>query len=257
MTGFDLLSLSTFNVGGNLALAEPLVGIDENLYSIKRVIDAVNLPLLIEAETSTSPLHIVQTVKKFEAVGVAGIILSDQVYPKRAHHRDREASVISSEEMERKIRTARKVSDGGPVVMAVTNTLRSHGFDEAAERLNRYAEAGAEVLCTYFLTRKEAQALPRLVKAPLMMINSESRAGEPLYAKEAEEMGFKILLDSASALLASFAAVKSVYEKLKETGRTELFDSRSKAIEVRKLLDDLTGLPEIYKIEDAYSGRGV
>jgi 2-methylisocitrate lyase-like PEP mutase family enzyme len=84
------------------------------------------------------------TVRGFEQAGVSGIMIEDQVWPKRCGHMKGKA-VISAEEAADKIRAAAEARrDPEFVVMSRTDALATHGLDEVIRRLNLYAEAGAD-----------------------------------------------------------------------------------------------------------------
>ncbi len=250
LAGFESVILSNFSIAGDLAKGEPLVAIDDTIESAKRVTGAVNIPVLLEAEAMPDPLNVLLVVRKLEGIGAAGLIFSDQTVPKRAHHRDGESENISAEEMEQKIKTAKKVSNKNVIIVGLTHVLRTEGLEAAADRMNRYAEAGADLVCTYFLMRDEARRLAQLVKAPLMTINSETRAGEPLTAQEAEDMGYKVLVDSGTPLVSTFASLKSVYEQFGKTGRMQFLNDKTRLLSIRKEFDELTELEDLLDLED-------
>jgi 2-methylisocitrate lyase-like PEP mutase family enzyme len=86
------------------------------------------------------------TVRAFEQAGVGGLMLEDQVWPKRCGHM-KGKDVISAEENAEKIRSAAQARRHPDfVIKSRTDAYGTHGLAEAIRRLNLYAEAGADLL---------------------------------------------------------------------------------------------------------------
>ena len=59
----------------------------ETLENAKRIINAVNIPILVDIDTGYgNPLNVWKIVKDLERIGAKGIFLEDQVWPKRCGH---------------------------------------------------------------------------------------------------------------------------------------------------------------------------
>jgi methylisocitrate lyase len=97
-----------------------------------------------DGDTGYRDLHNVQrTVEAFEAAGASGILLEDQVMPKRCGHFANKR-VIPSEEMALKIKAAAKAkSDSDFVIFARTDARQMNGLDDAIDRVNRCCDSGA------------------------------------------------------------------------------------------------------------------
>ena len=89
--------------------------------AVRRMAARVCIPVIADADTGYGDLHNVQrTVEAFEAAGASGILLEDQVMPKRCGH-FADKRVIPSEEMVLKIKAAVKAkSDPDFVIFART-----------------------------------------------------------------------------------------------------------------------------------------
>src|SRR4030095_4262363 len=91
-------------------------------------------------------LNVYHTVRACERAVVGGLMLEDQVWPKRCGHM-KGKEVISAEEMVQKISAAADARvDPDFVIKSRTDVLATHGLAEAIRRLNLYAEAGADLL---------------------------------------------------------------------------------------------------------------
>ena len=71
-----------------------------------RIAACVDIPVIADADTGYgNPLNVIRTVGAYEAAGVAGIHIEDQVAPKKCGHLKGKL-VIPAEEMAEKVRAA-------------------------------------------------------------------------------------------------------------------------------------------------------
>src|SRR5437588_761046 len=114
--------------------------------AVRRMAQRVAIPVVADGDTGHGDLHNVQrTVREFERAGAAGILLEDQVTPKRCGHFEGK-HVIPVEEMVLKLRAAQKARrDRDFVIVARTDARAVEGPDAAIARANRYGETGADV----------------------------------------------------------------------------------------------------------------
>src|SRR6266436_1522469 len=83
-----------------------LMGFELNLAAVTRLAACCTLPLLADADTGYgNAVNVYHITRAFEQAGVAGLMLEDQVWPKRCGHM-KGKEVISAEEMVQKIRAA-------------------------------------------------------------------------------------------------------------------------------------------------------
>src|SRR4029453_7342288 len=128
-----------------------------------------DLLLLADGDTGYgNAVNVFHTVRAFERAGVAGVMLEDQVWPKRCGHM-KGKEVIPAEEMVEKIRAAAAArKDPDFVIKSRTDVLATHGVAEAIRRLNLYPESGADLLFADAATSvDDIAALARNVSKPL------------------------------------------------------------------------------------------
>ena len=83
-----------------------LVTLAELCDHVAAIADAVELPILVDADTGFgNPLNVIRTVRLLERAGAAGIQLEDQVFPKKCGHFAGK-QVIPRAEMVQKIKAA-------------------------------------------------------------------------------------------------------------------------------------------------------
>src|SRR5260370_22371510 len=99
--GFKALYLSGGGVAAN-SLGVPDLGIssmDDVLIDVRRITDACELPLLVDADTGWGgAFNIARTVKSFIKFGAARLHIEDQVQAKRCGHRPGQ-ELVSQQEM--------------------------------------------------------------------------------------------------------------------------------------------------------------
>ena len=203
-----------------------IMGFEENLRSSAAIAACTGLALNADADTGYgNAINTYFTVQGFERAGLAGIMIEDQVWPKRCGHMAGK-QVISAEEQVEKIRAASEARrDPDFVIRARTDSTAIHGVKDAIQRLNRYAEAGADVLYADALLSAADIALgAKEVIWPLavnMGFGIRSRRTTPLMsARQLEDLGVKVVsyprLLSSAALQGMRNAMEVFMESLTE-----------------------------------------
>ena len=181
----------------------------------------VKVPVIGDGDTGHGDLHNVQhTVRSFEAAGAAGVILEDQVMPKRCGHFPHK-EVIPTAEMVRKIETAVGAkTDPDFVIFARTDARQVNGLDDAIDRVNRCCEAGADIA---FIeapqSMEELEEIPREVNYPLFANMLTGGATPLLSTAELEDLGYKVVVCPIESLLLTGAAMMKLCQTWKEEGR--------------------------------------
>src|SRR5206468_13121843 len=171
--GLETVFLGGFGTSASL-LGLPDVGfltLTEMADAVRRTAQRVSIPVVADGDTGHGDLHnVVRTVREFEQAGAAGILLEDQVAPKRCGHFEGK-QVIPAEEMVLKLRAALDARrDPDFVIIARTDARAVEGIDAAIDRANHYGETGADVC---FIEAPESRAeldrIPREVRYPLLV----------------------------------------------------------------------------------------
>src|ERR1041385_7325132 len=89
MAGLETVFIGGFGASASL-LGLPDVGfitLSEMADAVRRMATRVNIPVVADGDTGHGDLHnVVRTVREFEQAGAAGVLLEDQVTPKRCGH---------------------------------------------------------------------------------------------------------------------------------------------------------------------------
>ncbi|GBG03721.1 carboxyvinyl-carboxyphosphonate phosphorylmutase [Azospira sp. I13] len=194
------------------------MGLAEIADHTARIRDAVEVPLLVDADTGFgNALNVYHTVRTLERAGADCIQLEDQVAPKRCGHFAGK-DVISTEEAVSKIKAAVDARrDTDFLVMARTDAVAVHGFEAAVERAQKFAEAGADILFVEAVTTaEEIRALPQRLSTPQLM-NMVIGGKTPIFnAAELGELGFGIVLYANAALQGAVMGMQKALTVLRD-----------------------------------------
>jgi 2-methylisocitrate lyase-like PEP mutase family enzyme len=195
------------------------MGLSEIAEHTARIRDAVEVPLLVDADTGFgNALNVYHSVRVLERAGADCIQLEDQVAPKRCGHFNGK-DVISTEEAVSKIKAAADARrDPDFLIMARTDAAAVHGFEAAVERAQKFAEAGADILFVEAVTKAdEVRALPKLLPKPQLM-NMVIGGKTPIFnATQLGELGFGIVLYANAALQGALMGMQKALTVLRDT----------------------------------------
>jgi 2-methylisocitrate lyase-like PEP mutase family enzyme len=224
--GLETVFIGGFGTSASL-LGLPDVGfltLTEMADAVRRMAQRVAIPVVADGDTGHGDLHnVVRTVREFERAGAAGILLEDQVTPKRCGHFQGK-HVIAADEMVLKLRAALDARrDPDFVVVARTDVRAAEGISAAIDRANRYGETGADVC---FIeapeSRSELERIPREVRYPLL-VNMLTGGVTPILAvDELERLGYKIVVCPIESLLIAGTAIQRLIQALLTRGRVDL-----------------------------------
>ena len=194
------------------------MGLAEIAEHTARIRDAVDVPLLVDADTGFgNALNVYHTVRTLERAGADCIQLEDQVSPKRCGHFSGK-DVISTEEAVSKIKAAADARrDADFMIMARTDAAAVHGFEAAIERAEKFAEAGADILFVEAVTTEaQIRALPQRLNTPQLM-NMVIGGKTPIFgATELGELGFSLVLYANAALQGAVMGMQKTLTVLRD-----------------------------------------
>ena len=217
----------------DLALAT-MTEMRDNAASIASIVD---IPVIADADTGYGGiLNVRRTVRQYERSGVAALHLEDQESPKRCGHLN-DKRVIAVDDMLPKIRAAVDArTDADFTIIIRTDALAVTGWDDSMRRCREYIKAGADALFVEALrTPEEAARAARELDVPLLYNYVETGKSPLLSAHELEQLGFKIVIFPASALLSATQAVRQTLATLKQQGTTA------------HLLENMTSLQDCFE----------
>ena len=164
--GIECVHIGGYQLGAHYVTSEPLLTLTELATTTRYVTSAVRIPVIVDAGAGYGePLHVMRTVRELERAGAAGLHIEDQIYPKRAHYHRFEEQVISIDDMLAKINAAVAARTTELVIVGRTDSIHTHGVEEAIRRAGLFAEAGCDMVEVFPNTVEEAQRIAKEVKA--------------------------------------------------------------------------------------------
>ena len=216
----------------------------------------VDVPVIADADTGYGGiLNIQRTIRQYQRAGVAAVHIEDQEFPKRCGHLDNKR-VIGIPEMVGKIRAAVDArTDEDFVIIVRTDALAVTGWDDTMRRCEAFTRAGADVLFVEAIrSPEEAERVVAAVELPLLYNYVETGKSPLFSAGQLEELGFKVVIYPASALLTVSKVVAGLMEELKDKGTTaHLVDNMMTLHQCFELM----GLSEMLAVDESYSAEEV
>lgn len=229
-----------------------LLNSGETVDNAMRIIRAVNVPVLVDADTGYgNPLNVWRLVRDLERLGAAGIFLEDQVWPKRCGHMAGK-DVITEDEYIPKLKAALEARRSKEfIIVARTDARAPIGLEEAIERGKAYRKAGADVI--FVEAPRSVEELKKVadeIDAPLVANMIEDGVTPNLPATELLKIGYRIAVFPLSALYSATFAMRQVLTELKNTGTTK--ESRNIMVRFKDFnqfmdLEHYTGLENRYR----------
>jgi 2-methylisocitrate lyase-like PEP mutase family enzyme len=216
--GFHAVFMSGYGIAASL-LGNPDIGLTslvETALMAKNITNALHVPLIVDADNGYGDEDsVVRTVYELERAGAAGMILEDQVFPKRCGHAAGKA-IIPLDRYMRKLECALEARQTSMVIVARTDAT---SLDEGIARAQRFAAAGADVTLVDGLPSIEAlERVGREVPGH-KVINLIHGGKTPLLpSSQLHDLGFKIVLYSTPALYTATRTMLETMARLAATG---------------------------------------
>ena len=148
--GFEVTFMSGFAVSA-ARIGAPDLGLmsyGEVLDQARNITDAISIPLIADGDTGYgNAMNIRRTVSGFAKAGCAGVLIEDQLAPKRCGHTQGK-DVVGRKEAFDRIKAAVDARQAGSdiAIMARTDANHTHGLSEAIARAQKFHELGADIL---------------------------------------------------------------------------------------------------------------
>ena len=253
--GFETVFIGGFGASASLLGLPDLdfLGLSEMVQAVRRMTSRVSVPVIADGDTGHGDLQNVRRcVAEFEHAGAAGMILEDQVAPKRCGHFEGK-QVIPSDEMVLKIKAAVcGRSDEDFVLIARTDARAPEGLDAAIDRVVAYCDAGADVAFVEApLSIDELEQIGKRVPFP-KLVNMLSFGKTPLLADaELEALGYKIVVSPIDSVLLVARAIQDLGDTFLRDGHTRSLAAKMATFEEIK---ETLGVPEILALRDKLNG---
>ena len=253
--GFPAVYMTGFGTSAAL-IGRPDVGLltmTEMVGNAGRIAACVDIPVIADADTGYgNPLNVIRTVGAYEAAGVAGIHIEDQVAPKKCGHMEGKL-VVPAEEMVEKVRAAAEARTQPEfVIIARTDARAVEGLERSLQRARMYREAGADVLFVVALTSEaEAEeAVTAFPDVPLLFNWAQGGKTPPISLDRLKELGYRIVIFPISTLLAATGAMRRILQEIAQEGTPA---AAMHELPTFAEFVDFIGLPQVHQAEQRYA----
>jgi 2,3-dimethylmalate lyase len=258
--GFEAVQVSGFGLAGSL-LGRPDVG----LVDMKDILDitghvarAVSIPVMADIDTGGgNAVNAAVITTRLIEMGVAGVNIEDQVFPKRCGHMEGK-QVIPADEMAGKVRAmvdARGRAGADLVINARTDAYAVHGLHEAIFRANLYLDAGADMVFLDGIgTRSDIQRAVREIRGLLSVNLMDGVTGvktELVPIPELAAMGVARVSIPVASILVMHKALMDFFSALR-AAPAGLLEGENYRLTGFKEYTRFVGLPEYRAMENAY-----
>jgi len=249
--GFPLTFMSGFAVAASrLGLPDTgLISYGEMADQGRDICAAVAIPVIGDGDTGYgNAMNVKRTVAGYSRAGFAGIMVEDQVAPKRCGH-TRGKEVVDRAEAVARIRAAvdaRDESGEDFIIIARTDARETLGLAEALWRLQAFEDCGADVLFLEApLTVEEMQRFCSTIQGSKMANMVEQGKTPFLSPQKLEEIGYKIAAYPLTLLNTAVCAMQKALVELQE-------GNPPKNILDFAALQEIVGFTSYYEEEQQY-----
>jgi 2-methylisocitrate lyase-like PEP mutase family enzyme len=160
------------------------------------IASATTIPVISDADTGYgNELNVARTVREYEARGVAGIHIEDQVSPKRCGHLEGK-ELIGRDAFAAKIRSAVEARrDPDFLIIARSDARSVNGLDDAIDRVNAALDAGADLAFVESpVDFEEVAAIPKRVRGDCMLNLVQGGKTPLLDFDTIQELGYRLAI---------------------------------------------------------------
>jgi 2-methylisocitrate lyase-like PEP mutase family enzyme len=213
-----------------------LLSLTEITAQVSHIVSATDLPVIADADTGFgNAINVSRTVKEFEKIGVAGIHIEDQTFPKRCGHLD-DKTLITKEEMCHKIKVAQESKQNPDfLIIARTDAIGAENFASALDRAMAYQKAGADMIFIEAPTSlQQVEEIGHKISG-LKLINMFHGGKTPVVPlKTLESLGFNLVIVPSDLQRASIKAMQKTLAVLHADGNSLHIDSELASFKERE-----------------------
>ena len=200
-----------------------LLSFSEICSRLEHMANVTDIPIIADADTGYgNVLNVRRTVQTFESIGMAGMHIEDQTFPKRCGHLANK-TLIPAQQMVQKIKIAKEAqTDANFLLIARTDAIAVDGFDAAIERAKAYAEAGADMLFVEAPeTVEQIEKIAKEIEKP-KLINMFYGGKTPLVpVEQLKRWGYQIVIIPSDLQRAAIKSMQSVLTEIKANGDSQ------------------------------------
>jgi methylisocitrate lyase len=258
--GFEAIQISGYGLAASI-LGKPDVGLvqmKDVLDMTWNIVQAVKIPVMADVDTGGgNAINAAWITERLISMGVAGMNIEDQVFPKRCGHMAGK-EVIDANEMAGKVRACADVRDRMDkafIINARTDAFSVMGLDEAIRRANLYLENGADLaFIDGIKTKADIQRAVKEIKGPLSVNLMDAISGmktELVPIPELAKMGVGRVSIPVASIMVVHKALLNFFKALK-AAPDGILPGQTQWVTSFEEYTDAIGLKEYKAMEDKY-----
>ncbi len=257
--GFDGVWASGLEVSASHGVPDAnILTMTENLEAAAAINHATALPVVCDCDTGYgNSLNVIHMVKKYEAAGLAAVVIEDKQFPKVNSFVPGRQELLPVEEFMGKIEAAKNAqkNEDFMVFARVEALIAGWGMEEALRRAYAYAEAGADgiVIHSKAVTPDEIFTFAKKWKSSSPLISIPTT----YYDVTVEQLGangFKMVIYANQGLRASIQAMNEVFQVIRKTGSTAAIEEK---IASMKEVFHLQGMGDLKEDEKKFERKEI
>ena len=225
---FDVTFMSGFAASAS-RIGSPDLGLmtfSEVFDQANNICNAINIPMIVDGDTGYgNAMNVRRTLKECTKAGCAGILIEDQLAPKRCGHTPGK-DVVGRDEAFDRIRAANDMRNEGYdiLIMARTDANHTHGLNEAIERAQKFFDLGADILFVEAPKNKnEMITICNEVPGHKIANIVEGGITPNLPMRELSDIGYKMAVYPLTVMSSAMKAmIKSLDLLMKDEDRSDL-----------------------------------
>ncbi len=258
--GFEAVQVSGYGLAGSL-LARPDVGLvqmKDVLDLTWNIVEAVRIPVMADVDTGGgNAVNAATITARLIAMGVAGMNIEDQVFPKRCGHMAGK-EVIPADEMAGKVRACARVRDELDrdfVINARTDVFAIGGIEQAIARCNMYLAAGADLaFIDGIRTKADVERAATSIHGPLSVNLMDGISGmrtELIPIPELARMRIGRVSIPVASIMVAHRALMNFFTTL-QASATGVLPGQTHWVSSFEEYTDFVGLKAYKKMEDEF-----
>ena len=225
---FDVTFMSGFAASAS-RIGSPDLGLmtfSEVFDQANNICNAIDIPMIVDGDTGYgNAMNVRRTLKECTKAGCAGILIEDQLAPKRCGHTPGK-DVVGRDEAFDRIRAANDMRNEGYdiLIMARTDANHTHGLNEAIERAQKFFDLGADILFVEAPKNKnEMITICNEVPGHKIANIVEGGITPNLSMRELSDIGYKMAVYPLTVMSSAMKAmIKSLDLLMKDEDRSDL-----------------------------------
>lgn len=252
--GFDVLWASGFEISASHGVPDAnILDLSAQLAASTQINEAVSIPVIADCDNGYgNAINAAVTARRFARIGIAGICIEDNVFPKRcSFYAGTRRELVSGKEHALKVHACKDSTEGQLFIIARTEALiAGHSMEDALERAEAYAEAGADAVLIHSKEKTPAQIIDFAQRwtrsTPLVAVPTTY---DTISAADLGKLGFRLIIFANQGLRVSIKAIEQAYTRLRVAGRACVLKDDMVTLQA---VFDLVGVKELEENERRY-----